>query len=228
MSSLSGGLLGFIELKNVDFSYEGGMPVFENISLVFSGTGCTAITGPNGSGKTTLGKLMIGIIEPLNGSVLLEGKNLKNITPGQTGQKIGYLFQNPDLQLFTLNVRDELSFAGRFMGRSDGSIESEVDEMLRIFQLSRLQDRIPFNLSRGERQRLALACLIINSPGYLILDEPTTGLDSTGEKMLLDLLRSQIKNGTGLCVISHDNDFIKALGCRIIRIDKGKIVDKNV
>jgi energy-coupling factor transport system ATP-binding protein len=204
------------------------MPVFENISLTFSGTGCTVITGPNGSGKTTLGKLMIGIIEPPKGSVLLEGKCIKNFTPGYIGQKIGYLFQNPDLQLFTLNVRDELSFSDRFMGHRNDSIESEVDEILRIFQLSMLQERIPFNLSRGERQRLALACLIINRPGFLILDEPTTGLDSTGKKILIDILRSQIKNGTGICIISHDNCFIKALDCRVIRIDKRKIVYENI
>jgi energy-coupling factor transport system ATP-binding protein len=204
------------------------MPVFENISLTFSGTGCTVITGPNGSGKTTLGKLMIGIIEPPKGSVLLEGKCIKNFTPGYIGQKIGYLFQNPDLQLFTLNVRDELSFSDRFMGHRNDSIESEVDEILRIFQLSMLQERIPFNLSRGERQRLALACLIINRPGFLILDEPTTGLDSTGKKILIDILRSQIKNGTGICIISHDNCFIKAFDCRVIRIDKGKIVYENI
>jgi energy-coupling factor transport system ATP-binding protein len=227
MIFLSGGLLEFIKLKNVDFSYKRGRPVFKNVNLAFSGFGCTAITGPNGSGKTTMGKLMTGIIEPLQGSVLLEGTDIKNFTPGQTGKKIGYLFQNPDLQLFTLNVRDELSFAYRFMGYGDDGIEREVDGMLGLFQLSHLQDRIPFSLSRGERQRLALASLMMNKPGYLILDEPTTGLDRPGKKILLDILRSQIKDGTGVSVISHDNDFIKALDCRIIRIDDGKIVEKN-
>ena len=189
---------------------------------------CTAITGLNGSGKTTLGKLMTGILKPEKGSILLEGRDLSMITLGQTGRKIGYLFQNPDLQIFTLSVKEELLFTHRFFGSSDKDIELEADRMLELFHLSGLKDHVPFNLSRGERQRLALAAVMMNGPGYLILDEPTTGLDSARKKILMDILKGQLENGTGMSIISHDYDFIGELSDRIIEIDEGKLIEKDV
>ena len=189
---------------------------------------CTAITGPNGSGKTTLGKLMTGILIPQKGSVFLDGRDLSMLTPGQTGRKIGYLFQNPDLQIFTLSVKEELLFTHRFLGDPGKDIEPEADRMLELFHLSDLKDHVPFNLSRGERQRLALAAVMMNGPGYLILDEPTTGLDNVRKKILLDILRKQLENGTGMSIISHDYDFIGELSDRIIEIDEGKLIEKDV
>lgn len=171
---------------------------------------------------------MIGILKPEEGSVFLDGKDLSTFTPGQTGRKIGYLFQNPDLQIFTLSVKEELSFAHKFLGDPSENIEPEVDRMLELFHLSGLKDQVPFNLSRGERQRLALASVMMNGPDYLILDEPTTGLDSIRKSILLDILKSQLRNGTGMSVISHDHDFIGKLSHRIIEINDGRLIEKNV
>ena len=219
--------MDFLEFKKVDFRYNGSSQLFKNIDLSISKKICTAITGSNGSGKTTLGKLMTGILEPEKGSVFLDGKDLSTVTPGQTGRKIGYLFQNPDLQIFTLSVKEELSFAHRFLGDPSENIEPEIDRMLELFHLSGLKDQVPFNLSRGERQRLALASVMMNGPGYLILDEPTTGLDSIRKKILLDILKVQLENGIGMSIISHDHDFVGRLSHRIIEIDDGKLIEKN-
>jgi len=220
--------LDFLEFKKVDFRYNGSGQLFNNIDLSISKEICTAIVGSNGSGKTTLGKLMTGILEPERGSVFLDGKDLSTVTPGQTGKRIGYLFQNPDLQIFTLSVKEELSFAHRFLGDPSENIEPEVDRMLKLFHLSDLKDQVPFNLSRGERQRLALASVMMNGPGYLILDEPTTGLDSIRKKILLDILKRQLENGIGMSIISHDHDFIEKLSHRIIEIDNGRLIEKDV
>jgi len=219
--------LEFLELREVDFRYKESRQIFKNISLSISKKICTAITGPNGSGKTTLGKLMTGILKPENGSVFLKGKDLLKITPGQAGRKIGYPFQNPDLQIFTLSVKEELSFAHRFLGDPSENIEPEVGRMLELFHLSDLMDQVPFNLSRGERQRLALASVMMNKPDYLILDEPTTGLDSIRKNILLDILGNQLKNGTGMSIISHDHDFTRNLAHRIIEIDDGRLIEKD-
>lgn len=220
--------MDFLEFRKLDFKYNGDRHIFKNIDLSISKEICTAIIGPNGSGKTTIGKLMTGILRPERGSVFLEGKDILSFTPGQTGKKIGYLFQNPDLQIFTLSVSEELSFAHRFLGDPSGDIEREVDRMLRLFHLYDLKDQVPFNLSRGERQRLALASVMMNKPEYLILDEPTTGLDSVCKNILTDILKVHLKKGTGMSIISHDHDFIKNLANRVIKINDGKLIEKNV
>ena len=219
--------MDFLEFKKLDFKYSEDRKIFKNIDLSISKRICTAITGPNGSGKTTLGKLMTGILKPEKGTVFLEGKDLSGLTHGMTGKKIGYLFQNPDLQIFTLRVSEELSFTHKFLGNSSEDIEPEVCRMLELFHLSDLKDQIPFNLSRGERQRLALASVMMNKPEYLILDEPTTGLDNIRKNILIDILKSQIKNGTGMSIISHDHDFIKSLANRVIKIDDGKLIERD-
>ncbi|HAJ95779.1 MAG TPA: ABC transporter ATP-binding protein [Actinobacteria bacterium] len=220
--------MDFLEFKKVDFKYNGSGQLFKSIDLSISKKICTTITGPNGSGKTTLGKLMTGILEPEKGSVFLDGKDLLTVTPGHTGRKIGYLFQNPDLQIFTLSVKEELSFTHRFLGDPSENIEPKVDRMLEMFHLSGLKEKVPFNLSRGERQRLALASVMMNGPDYLILDEPTTGLDSIRKKILLGILKDQLEKGIGMSIISHDHDFIGKLSNRLIEINNGRLIEKDV
>lgn len=180
--------------------------------------------GPNGSGKTTLGKLVMGILKPDSGEIFLDGKNLSELSLGQIGNRIGYLFQNPGLQIFTLNVEEELSFALRLKGYDEKRIKSRVGKMLELFRLSHLVGEVPFNLSYGERQRLALASILINNPRYLILDEPTVGLDNTGREILAEVLLEHVKSTTGMTVISHDEDFIKKTATRILRLEEGRIL----
>lgn len=201
------------------------MPVIQGLSLKLFKEQFTAITGPNGSGKTTLGKIMTGILRPQKGCVRICGSDSAGMKLGEIGRRIGYLFQNPALQIFAPSVREEVSFALELKGYSSEEIGRRVDEVLRDLDLFHLQDALPFKLSRGEKQRLAIAAVLVNKPGFLILDEPTTGLDMERRRVLSDMLRDLKQKGIGMAVISHDRAFIDRLADREVRMHGGEIVE---
>lgn len=220
-------ILSFIKLEDVAFSYFKGKPVIKNISFQTEKNKITAITGPNGSGKTTLGKLIIGILKPDNGRIYIDGININQMSIGQIGTRIGYLFQNPDCQIFTTKVIDELAFILKFKGAQETEIKKNISEMLQLFDLADLQNSYTFNLSQGERQRLAIAAIMMGKPEYLILDEPTSGLDIERKEKLLKILQSLVQNGIGMMVISHDKIFVDLIAEKRVNMLEGEIVEEN-
>ena len=212
-----------LELKNVSYSYDEKNAVLKDLDLSISGEGLTGVFGPNGSGKTTLGKLACGILQPTAGKVLLQGEDISGLALGEIGQSVGYLFQEPERQLFAPTVEEELSFILRVQGVDDDDIARRVDEMLSYFHLKNLRDSFPFNLSRGEKQRLALAAVLINQPEFLILDEPTTALDVKRKKELSEMLDILLEEGVGMMVISHDHQFVHEHASKIIRLSGGEV-----
>jgi energy-coupling factor transport system ATP-binding protein len=215
----------YIELDDVSFAYERCAPVIQALSLKLYKEQFTAITGPNGSGKTTLGKVMTGILRPQKGRVIICGKDSADMKLGEIGRRIGYLFQNPALQIFAPTVREEISFALELKGYSKEEIDSEISRSLKNFDLVHRSDAFPFKLSRGEKQRLAIAAMLVNKPDFLILDEPTTGLDMERRRVLSDILLGLKKKGIGMAVISHDRAFVACLADRTIRMYGGEIVE---
>lgn len=213
-----------IELRQVTFQYERGKRIFENISIKIEKDETTALLGPNGSGKTTLGKLMVGVLRPSKGQVYIFNKDSSKMAISEIGSKIGYLFQNPEKQFFTNSVYEELSFVLRTKKYHEDYIKEKVDKILNTFQLQGLERQSPFLLSQGEKKRLALAAILINKPDYLILDEPTLGLDGRRKEILLDTLSKLKKQGIGMTIISHDDNFVKAIGDRLIGLSRGEIV----
>lgn len=209
------------------FSYFKGKTAVKNISFQIEKNEVTAITGPNGSGKTTLGKLIIGILKPSNGKIFIDEIDNNKMTLGQIGSKIGYLFQNPDCQIFTAKVTDELAFILKFMGAAEEEIRKNVSEMLELFDLAGLRESYTFNLSQGEKQRLAMAAIMMGKPQYLILDEPTSGLDIERKAKLVSILQNLILQGIGMMVISHDKAFIDLVAAKKIKISEGEIVEEN-
>lgn len=149
------------------------------------------------------------------------------MTLGQIGSKIGYLFQNPDNQIFAPTVREEISFIPELKGCPHEEIAHTTDKMLELFGLRGLEDALPFRLSRGEKQRLALAAILVNHPLFLILDEPTTGLDIERKNMLSNVIRKLKEDGLGMVVISHDEPFIKSHADRLIKLSGGEITDDS-
>lgn len=212
-----------VELRNITFSYNKENTIIDNFSLNLKNGEITAIIGRNGSGKTTLGKLVMGIVKPLSGSIAIFNKNALEMTLGQRGKDIGYLFQNPEKQLFAATVYEELSFVLELKGYETNEIQKKVLEMLDLFQLDHLRDRFPFFLSGGEKQRLALASALIHEPRYLILDEPTTSLDTKRRDLLFDIVKRLKSKGIGMMVISHDESFVEAYTDRIVEIEGGRI-----
>jgi energy-coupling factor transport system ATP-binding protein len=212
-----------IHVEGVSFGYTKSEMVIKNLNLDVRGEMCTAIIGPNGGGKTTLGKLMAGILKPLKGKVLVDGLNTREVELCLIGEKIGYLFQEPERQIFAPSVKEEIAFAMEIKGVEQAVIESKVETALKSFQLKELEDAFPFKLSRGEKQRLAIAAIMVNNPSFFILDEPTTGLDVERKGILSSLLHNLLGNGIGMVIISHDLTFVGKHAQRIISFNGGEV-----
>lgn len=210
-------------LKNVNFSYEKNKNVFDNISLDIFAEEITALIGDNGSGKTTLGKLMLGMLKPNDGLIKILGKDSTLLNLGEIGKDIGYLYQNPGKQLFTTSVSEELAFVLNFKGCEKEYIEKKVNDTLELFHLTHLKDEIPFFLSGGEKQRLAIASILINKPRYIVLDEPTTSLDIERKDILSNILEKLKDDKIGVLIISHDKPFVNRHSDRVIELSKGEI-----
>lgn len=209
----------FITINNMNCSIK-NTHILKDISLDFPGKGFTSLTGPNGSGKTTLGKVITGILPFQSGQVFIEGIDIKSMELPHIGRKIGYLFQNPDKQIFAPTVFEELSFGMKFKNCSEEEIRERTDEMLDIFDLRPIKDSTSYFLSQGEKQRLAIAAVLLNDPDFLILDEPTTGLDIKRKEDLSKYL-DRIKDKVGILMISHDKSFIDRHSDRIIKLEEG-------
>ncbi|QOR35407.1 ABC transporter ATP-binding protein [Clostridium sp. 'deep sea'] len=213
--------MSFITLQNVNYNIKNNQ-ILKNINLQLFQDQFTALIGHNGSGKTTLGKVIVAIIKA-EGTVVIDSQNISSLTLPDIGRKIGYLFQNPNRQIFAPTVIEELTFVNRFC--SAPISKEQVDDMLNIFDLNHLTEAKTYFLSQGEKQRLALATIMLNKPKYLILDEPTTGLDSLRKQQLSILLGKMTSLGIGTLMISHDSEFINKHATRTIELSKGEIIN---
>lgn len=217
-------MYSFIEVNNISFSYKKDKAI-EDISLSIKNGEFTSLIGPNGSGKTTLGKIIMGILTPNEGKVYIDNIDITNKTLGEIGKSMGYLFQNPARQIFATKVKDELAFAMKFNKVSQEIIDSKSSYVVKMFDLEKLLDSNCYSLSQGEKQRLALATILLNEPKYLILDEPTTGLDNKRKEMLYEYFLKILREDIGILMISHDMDFVNKTSDRIIKIESGRLVD---
>lgn len=218
----------FIEIKKIDYKYNKGASIFKDFSMDINRRETTIITGENGSGKTTLTKLIMGILKVQAGKICISGQNAKDLTLGQIGGEIGYVFQYPERQLFASSVMEELTFPLLFKGKCEEKIFAKAEKLIKIFELEGVKDSFPFYLSYGEKRRLAIASVLMNDPKYLILDEPTASLDNERIEIFSDLISKLKDEKIGSLIISHNRDFIKNCGDRIISLERGKIIsDKN-
>lgn len=212
-----------ITVHDLHYRYPKGDFSLHIDSLTLDTGACTAITGANGSGKTTLGKLLSGILPPDSGSICIEGTDLTTLTLGQIGQCIGYLFQEPSRQLFAPFVLEEMTFVPVLKGMPKQQAEMQARELLEAFSLTHLEQSAVLTLSRGEKQRLALCAVLMNRPCFLILDEPTTGLDARTREQLSVLLEQLAADGVGTLLISHDKPFVARHAAHAVRLRGGEV-----
>jgi len=209
-----------LELRNINFTYTPGDSFVLNIEN-FSPGFCAAIMGENGSGKSTLGKLAAGILRPNLGQVLHNGQDISAKKLGEIGKDIGYLFQEP--LIFASNPLEEIAFPLIFHGTPKEEAEDKARKLLTQFELTHITNHVTFTLSRGEKQRLAIAAAMVCQPSYFIMDEPTTGLDSRRRQILADTIKMLRSGGIGILLISHDEEFVNAIDADIYTMERGKL-----
>jgi energy-coupling factor transport system ATP-binding protein len=196
-----------IQVEGVGFQYDSGAPALAPALAAVSLTICPgefiAMIGQNGSGKTTLAKHLNGLLTPTTGRVLLLGRDLRELRITQVAAEVGYVFQNPDHQIFAATVHDEVAFGPRNFGLRSAEIDERVSDALQAVGLSGLEAEDPFLLSKGHRQRLAVASVLALHPRVLILDEPTTGLDYAEQRRMMDLLARLHDGGLTILMITH-------------------------
>lgn len=218
-----------IEINEITYKYQKGRCVFNNFSLQLNVNESTVITGKNGCGKTTLTKLIMGILKPNDGYVKIFGQETKNLTLGQIGEKIGYVFQYPERQLFSTSVIDELVFPLVLKGYDKEEVDKRAEKMLKLFELNQVKNSYPFFLSYGEKRRLAIASVLMNKPEYIILDEPTASLDSERVEILSQVMDKLRAEKIGFLIITHNDYFMERHGDRIINMEEGEIIsDKRL
>ncbi len=219
----------FIGLENLSFSYAGGPRVLDSIDLRVEAGEFIAIVGQNGSGKTTLAKQIVGLLQPATGRVTIDGKDRAQMRPAETAREVAYVFQNPDHQIFAATVEDEVAFGPRNFGLADDEIRRRCDEALEAVGLQNERQSDPFLLSKGERQRLAVASVLVLRPRMLILDEPTTGLDHREQLRMMALVRDLNRAGIAIVIITHTPWLVAEYARRVVLLRKGaKIFDGGV
>ncbi|HDI12316.1 MAG TPA: ABC transporter ATP-binding protein, partial [Candidatus Bathyarchaeota archaeon] len=193
-----------IEVRNVYFTYPNGVEALKEVSLHIDRGEFVAIMGQNGAGKTTLVKHFNGLLKPTKGEVLVDGVNTKEVSVATLARKVGYVFQNPDHQLFCETVEKEIAFALKNFGFDEELIKKRVDWALNLLGLSQYRESSPFMLSGGERKRLALASVLAWDPEVVILDEPTIGQDYAQKEKLRQFILQLKAQGKTVVIVTHD------------------------
>ena len=218
-----------IELSNVTYSYSGVLAL-NNISLNITKGEAVALMGPNESGKSTVLKIINGIISPDSGSykfndVEITHKKLQDTKFAKSfHQKIGFVFQNSDTQLFCSDVYDEIAFGPRQMGLNEAEIEKRVNDCLDLLNIQDFKHRPPYHLSGGEKRKVAVACVLSLNPEVIVLDEPMNGLDPRTQRWLVEFLVKLNKAGKTLITSTHNLELVQEISSRAILFDENHTI----
>jgi len=213
-----------IEVKNVYFTYPNGVDALKGVSLKIDRGDFVAIMGQNGAGKTTLVKHFNGLLKPTKGDVFVDGVNTRDESVATLARKVGYVFQNPDHQLFCETVEQEIAFALKNFGFKEELIEKRVKWALNLLGLTRYRESSPFMLSGGERKRVALASVLAWDPEVVVLDEPTIGQDYMQKERLRQFIMQLRSQGKTVVIVTHDVEFVADCNPRIVLMANGKIL----
>ncbi len=216
----------FIQVKDLVYSYEDGTKALNGINLSVSDGEFIAFIGQNGSGKTTLSKCLNGLFKPTSGEVLVDGLDSRSTTIVQMVRRVGYVFQNPDHQLFNNNCHDEIAYGPRNIGLEEDEVEVRVLEAAKVVGLGEeFFHEHPFFLNKGMRQRVAIASILALKPKVIIVDEPTTGQDIRQSLEIMDFLTDLNKNfGHIVIFVTHDMPIVSRYARRVVLMGGGKII----
>lgn len=218
--------MAFVEVKNITFTYPDGFTAVENVSMSFERGESVAIVGQNGAGKTTTVKLINGLLKPTEGDVIIDGWNTKDYTTAQISRKAGYVFQNPDDQIFNSTVYKEIEFGPKRQGLDGEELERRVHEAAELVGASDALDENPYDLPYSLRKMVTIAAVIATNPDVIILDEPTAGQDYPTMERLGRMIKHLQGQGKTIITITHDMEFVVQNFERVIVMaNKRKIAD---
>lgn len=213
-----------INLSHISYNYE-EVSALNDISLEIYAGELIFFTGPNGCGKSTLFKLLNGLIFPTKGEYYFDNKKIDkntlqdNIFAKNFHKRIGYIFQNPDVQLFNATVYDEIAFGPRQMNLNEEIIHQRINELLIYLSIQHLQDRPPYHLSGGEQKKVALAAILALNPDVLMIDEPLNGLDNKTRQWFKEFLMDFIKANKTILISTHEQELLSLPHSRIIKFN---------
>ena len=224
-NTATGGDPGIVSVRNVTFVYpRGSVVALDDVTLDVPKGQVVGIVGQNGSGKTTLTKLMNGLLRPTSGTVVVQGMNTADNSVQVMAAHIGYVFQNPNHQLFAPTVKDELAFGPRNIGVPEAEIPDRVAEAVEFFSLQDVLMLHPYRISFPLRKLVGIASIFTMRPGVFILDEPTTGQDHRTTGVINRLIRRLGERGDMVICVSHDMPLVADVAERLIVMWNTKVI----
>jgi energy-coupling factor transport system ATP-binding protein len=216
--------MGSIELMNVTFAYPNGFIANENLNLSISSGERVAIVGQNGAGKTTAVKLMNGLNKPTKGDVFVNGINTKDKTTAQISSYVGYVFQNPDDQIFNSNVKKEIEYMLHYLKLDQKEIDRRVGRAVELTGIKDFLHMNPYDVPYSTRKFISIAAILAIETPYIILDEPTAGQDMYGIKALTKLMNVLQDEGKCVITITHDMEFVSDNFSRVVAMANKQII----
>jgi energy-coupling factor transport system ATP-binding protein len=213
-----------IEYDSISFTYPNGTEALFDVNLAINERDVIAIVGQNGGGKTTLVKMTNGLLHPTKGCVRLFGDDIKNTSTAKISRRVGFVFQNPRMQIFLNTVEAEASFGPKRLGMSEAEVNDRVNSALKLVGLQDERETHPYDLSAPERKLLTIASIISMNPEILILDEPSGGLDAASLDRVAHVIDTYREQGRTVITITHDMDFVARCFDRVVVINQGRIV----
>jgi len=218
-------------LNNISFKYQDGTLALKNVSMKIYRDEILGIIGPNGAGKSTLLMVLDGLLFPYEGNLYAFGEELNKSRLKDDSfrykfrKRVGIVFQDPDVQLFSSTVWDDIAFGLKYLNIDKEEIGERVDYALRELKISYLAKKHPYNLSVGEKKKASIATILPIYPEVILLDEPTANLDPGGKKELLELIKRLNYNGITFVIATHDLNFIAEIADRIYVLNKSIIAE---
>lgn len=213
-----------IDIEDLHYRYPSGVEALKGVNLAIELGEHVGIIGQNGSGKTTLAKHLNGLLKPTRGKVVIGNWDTQQHTVARMASRVGYVFQNPDEQLFTKSVQEEVSFGPKNLGYDENRRTKLVDEALSITELSDKRDINPYDLSPTWRKMVTLASIIAMDTPIIVFDEPTTGQDATSISRIAHVVRTLKEQQKTLITITHDIDFCAQNFDRVVALADGKVL----
>jgi energy-coupling factor transport system ATP-binding protein len=213
-----------IEIKDLYFTYPSGVEALRGISLSIQSGEQVAIVGQNGAGKTTLVKHLNGLLQPTRGQILIGDWDTTKYSVAKLARRVGYVFQNPDEQLFSKNVGTEVAFGPRNLGFDGDRVQALVQGALALTELSDQTETNPYDLSATWRKMVAVASILSMDTDIVVFDEPTTGQDALNVARIAHVVAELKKRGKTVITITHDIDFCAENFERVIAMSQGKIL----